>query len=312
MQFIGHHQQWLFLKQIAHNHHMPHALLFSGEESLGKKKIAFQFVKMIFCQHDNQEQRPCEQCTSCLLTEKAAHPDLIFINSQPHKEIVISQMRNLRSFLSLQPIMSAERAVIINNAHCLNEESQNCFLKILEEPPKHTFFILITAFPHLLLPTIRSRCANVKFYPVGISQLKQLPFFEKVSQDLPDIGQRGQPGIIFQITASADFKEQKILLEKCAKNFLHNDRGARLLFIKEFFEKNKENFTPELSLLLETITDVLRSALRVKVREEALENIAKIAQRIKKAIELTESYRQLLQTTNVNGRLLLENLALNI
>lgn len=80
------------------------------------------------------------------------------------KEITIGQVKELSKFASLSSLNNGYKAVIIKQAHCLNLEAQNAFLKILEEPKGDVFFILLTEHPDRLLETVRSRCSKV-FFP---------------------------------------------------------------------------------------------------------------------------------------------------
>jgi len=120
---------------------LPHALLFYGQEGLGKKDTALEFAKM-------------------LVGDLETNPDFVFLDSPD-----ISQIRDLITKLSFKPYMAKYKVAIIDNAHAMNKEAQNCFLKFLEEPRDKTFLILVTAYPNLLLPTIISRVQKIRFYP---------------------------------------------------------------------------------------------------------------------------------------------------
>ncbi len=269
---VGHKQQWDFLKQALVNNRLGQAFIFSGEEKIGKKKVAFEFAKMIFC--EKIEGAPCQSCQSCLLVEKNHHPDFIFIAPQK-REIQIDQIRDLQKEIYLKPVLAKMKIVVINDAHCLNTQAQNCFLKTLEEPKEQTIFILITSLPAVLLGTIQSRCETIKFYP-SKNQAISLEFEDSL---------------------------------KVAKEFLTKDLLYKLLFIKDLFPKGKEDDgRKESFLLLESMIWHLRKALWLRTQGEVNKSALL---KTKKAIHLTEEAKMLLQTTNVNPRLLLENLILN-
>ncbi len=140
-------KQWQFLKKMAELGKIPHALLFYGPDSEGKKALALDFIKLV-----NGE------------VQKKVNPDLLIVEPQGNKEIKISQIRELHSKLSLRAYSAPFKAVIIDKAHCLNQEAQSAFLKLLEEPKGQTIFILITEYPEKLLPTILSRVEKLRFY----------------------------------------------------------------------------------------------------------------------------------------------------
>jgi DNA polymerase III delta prime subunit len=126
--------------------HLSHALLFWGQDNIGKKDFALSFVKSIIGE-DAKEN---------------VHPDFILLDSK--EEIKIADIRGLIQKLSFKPYSAPCKFALVNNAHLMGRESQNCFLKFLEEPSDKTHLILITAYPYLLLPTIISRVQKIRFY----------------------------------------------------------------------------------------------------------------------------------------------------
>lgn len=141
---INHQKQWQFLKKSAELGRLPHALLFYGQKGLGKKALAIEFSKF--------------------LIGKTSPPDFILIEPQG-KEIQIAQIRSLMQGLSFKPYLADFKIAVLNKAHLMTQESQNCFLKFLEEPTDKTYLILITEYPAMLLPTILSRVQKLRFFP---------------------------------------------------------------------------------------------------------------------------------------------------
>ncbi|MDD4989950.1 MAG: DNA polymerase III subunit [Candidatus Pacebacteria bacterium] len=309
---IGHKKQWGFLKEAAKKSSLPQAFIFAGEENLGKKKMAFEFIKLLFCEGPDAAERPCQKCLACLLIEKATHPDFIFIEPQG-KEIHIDQIReNLQKRVFLKPVLAPQKAVIINDAHCLNVLAQNCFLKTLEEPQTRAIFILVSSLPELLLSTIRSRCEIMKFYPLKADEMEQVGGIGHLSgwEELNSFSQ-GKPGIALRFAKEPQLAADLKLFNQEAKGFLQKDLADKLIFIKHLFERNKDNAPKECFGLLENMVWVLRAALWQRINSQNAQANEKAFLRLKKAIELTEEAKMLLQTTNVNSRLLLENLVLN-
>ncbi|MBI2450546.1 MAG: hypothetical protein HYV47_03350 [Candidatus Nealsonbacteria bacterium] len=136
------------LKKAAELGRIPHALLFYGQNNEEKMAVALEFVKIV----------------NGVKALNKANPDLVLIEPDQEKEIEISKIRELQSKLSLKSYSSPFKAVIINQAHYLNQEAQSAFLKLLEEPKGETIFILITEYPEQLLPTILSRTERLRFY----------------------------------------------------------------------------------------------------------------------------------------------------
>ena len=134
-----------FLKRAAELDRLPHALLFWGQENIGKKDFTIDFVKSIIGQ-DIKEN---------------IHPDFILLDSK--EEIKIGEIRGLIEKLCFKPYSAPFKFAVINKAHLMSKDSQNCFLKFLEEPTDKTHLILVTAFPYLLLPTIISFRCRLRF-----------------------------------------------------------------------------------------------------------------------------------------------------
>lgn len=151
---------------------LPHSLLFSGIDGIGKKLFAMTLAKTMLCIHGNA----CGTCPSCLQISGATHPDLIVVNPNDKGTIHIgdedeeSTVRWLTARVSLASIHKY-RVIIINDAHCMNIQAQNALLKTVEEPPQNTFIIIISAERTLLLPTIRSRTTEYVFRPLGDSDI---------------------------------------------------------------------------------------------------------------------------------------------
>ncbi|PIP23493.1 MAG: DNA polymerase III subunit delta' [Candidatus Nealsonbacteria bacterium CG_4_10_14_0_2_um_filter_38_17] len=169
MVIIGHQKQWQFLKKSADLGKLSHAYLFQGQEQLGKRTLALEFVKYLNC--EKSEKRPCQTCRSCQDVQKGQYPDLVIIEPQG-KEIQIAQIRELSWHLSLKPYSSSLKTVIIDNAHLMNQEAQSCFLKTLEEPKGNSLLVLITDYPEMLFSTILSRVQKIKFSSVSAEEIK--------------------------------------------------------------------------------------------------------------------------------------------
>lgn len=135
-----HNKQWQFLTKSAELGKLPHALLFYGQEKLGKKELAVKFAKHLVGSNNQA--------------------DFISIESPS-----IAQVRELIGKLSFKPYMAEHKVAVISQAHLMTREAQNCFLKFLEEPTDKTLLILVTEFPSVLLSTILSRVQKIRFFP---------------------------------------------------------------------------------------------------------------------------------------------------
>jgi len=174
-----------FLKNIIKNQSLANGYIFYGAEGLGKKETALQFIKEIFKKSspsENVEEKITNnnhpdfliiEPDSLLPTKSARSSDLEKTIKSGSEIIKISQIRNIKSFLSQKSINSEKKIVLIIDAHLLNEAASNCLLKTLEEP-SNGIFILLTSKLNLLLDTIISRCQIVRFRSFSSKQIKSI------------------------------------------------------------------------------------------------------------------------------------------
>ena len=174
-----------YLNRIIKNKSFTNGYIFYGAEGLGKKQTALQFIKEIF-----KQSSPSENVEEKITNNN--HPDFLIIEPdslfgkkssgsfdlekkiKSGSEIIkISQIRNIKTFLSQKSINSEKKVVLIIDAHLLNEAASNCLLKTLEEP-SNGIFILLTSKLNLLLDTIISRCQIVRFPSFSSKQLKSI------------------------------------------------------------------------------------------------------------------------------------------
>lgn len=173
---IGHEKSKNLLRMFLENKNIPHAFLFYGQEGTGKKLVAKEFAKHLFC----EKGTACGRCNPCIKLERGSHPDLIVIEGD--NSIGIDQSRMLSKEICEYPYESEKRVIIIDQAETLTREAANALLKTLEEPPPYNHFFLITSAEKEIPPTIRSRCNRVFFTPLSREQLKQY-FLQKTNAD---------------------------------------------------------------------------------------------------------------------------------
>jgi DNA polymerase-3 subunit delta' len=160
------------LRNVIRLHRVPNGLLFWGPEGVGKRYTAMEFAKAVNCEAKLGDA--CGECLSCRKIEHGNHPDLKIIRPS-------GKARN-NELAAYRPFGGGRRVVIIEQAECMNASSANHFLKTLEEPPSETTFVLLTDAPGRLLPTIRSRCQQVRFGTLGPETIAELLLRER---DLP-------------------------------------------------------------------------------------------------------------------------------
>jgi DNA polymerase-3 subunit delta' len=184
----GHDSLIQAFDQVIQRGRLAHAYLFVGPAGVGKRLFADELAKVLLCEgergraegekgrggegekHDRSPRRPfeaCDRCAACKLVEAGTHPDLQIARRPDDKsEVPVELVRGLARSLDLKPARGRGRIVILDDADDLNEESANCFLKTLEEPPPGALLILIGTSADRQLPTIVSRCQVIPFRPL--------------------------------------------------------------------------------------------------------------------------------------------------
>ncbi len=172
--YIWQKEQWRHIMQQRAS--MPHALLLRGRAGIGKHVFAVNLSRAMLCQQPDAQHEACGKCPSCLWLTEGNHPDFRLISPEdaenteetPKKktakksQISVAQIRQLVDYLSLSSHqVDRPRIILISPAETLNTASANALLKMLEEPPANTLFLLVTSQPQRLLATIVSRCQAI-------------------------------------------------------------------------------------------------------------------------------------------------------
>ena len=287
MAILGHQKQWRNLQSMVKSNKIPHAMLFCGSDQLGKKTAAFEFLKLFFGENILK------------------HPDFIFIEPIEN-EIKISQIRDLNWKLSLKPFSGSLKAAVIDRAHLMNQEAQNCFLKTLEDPKGNTVIILVSEYPGLILPTIRSRTQKIKFFPVRRTEIENYLKTKKIQENeikmLSELAM-GRPGMAIDFLLNpqklADFKTK-------IKEFsavLDSDLGRRFLYAKNLSQE--EDQKEALNIWLNYFRNILFSKLNIQKKWVILKKEYSFYQ-LKSILKNIQTAIFLVSTTNINQRLALE------
>ena len=152
---------WENLNSRVEKGRMPHALLISGPQGIGKVRFAQAFAQHLLCTAE-MTKYACGTCKSCQLLAAVSHADFRLLEpEEPGKPIKIDTVRELCDSLVKTAQQGGWKVAIIAPAESMNNNAANAFLKSLEEPQPNTLLILVTHRPGQLSATIRSRCQQV-------------------------------------------------------------------------------------------------------------------------------------------------------
>ena len=316
---VGHQKQLDFLYQSALGGRLSHAYIFSGPSRVGKKAVALEWLAHVF---------------SVGLQEGKAHPDFLFVGplTDPktgivNKEIEIGQIRGLIERLQLKPSVAPFKAAIIDSAHLMNAESQNALLKTLEEPSPNTVIILIADNASRLLPTIVSRSVVIKFHFVPKAQMVRLAQVKKIAVDEQRLElmlnlSLGRPGRLLDFATNEGELEGWLSKLKEIESVAGAGISDRFAYIKRMTDdKAGEDINELLELWQYYFRQKLLAALAPAESKKQTDSPFVFTKNLQKTnplekivanLEKINNLIMLLSHANVNIRLALENLMLEI
>ena len=180
-----HEECWNYFVKARESNHLPHAILLSGENGIGKQVLAKEMVKSLLCMQP-EVFKACNKCQSCKTYESGANPDYSEISLLEDKQqISVDQIRDLSQFLNYSRSFNTYRVVLLNPVERMNLNAANSLLKSLEEPAANTVIILITSQLSDVLATIKSRCQLLTLRTPSIKQ--SLSWLEKQSPTIDSL-----------------------------------------------------------------------------------------------------------------------------
>ncbi len=258
------------LRQALEADRVAPAYLLEGPAGVGKATMAVAFAKALNCTHP--EQRPCGACPACRRIQAFQFPDLWVLvpdrvrheplgvegwirppGYHPTLKISIDQVREVEREISRPPVEGRRRVVLILNAENLTVEAQNALLKVLEEPPAHTVFLLVSSSPTAVLPTIRSRCRTLRFTTLSEEEFRALPWAQEgVSVTTLYRLSGGSPGTARLLVERAMLSLRNELLDRWQEQGL-----AGLLEFLNLSVRDRQDAHTVLWLLAQVVRDLL-------------------------------------------------------
>ena len=264
-----------------------HAYLFLGLQGIGKTTTALEFAKALNCENP-RDGNACGECAQCHIMEHGNSAE-VRVWSPDGQNTKIDQMREMIDLAKFKPMRGKWKVNLIEQADTLNEESANCILKLLEEPPDYLINILIFRNAANILPTIRSRCQLVRFTQVNSAELvdRLLEDFDAGNEEARFLAaySQGCPGRAIEMIGNDEFFRKRNAIIDIAADASEKKlwSALRLADILRSFEDKDEDGKKISSrdTLMETLDILLiwyRDLLAAKLQGEnaAVVNVDKL------------------------------------
>lgn len=311
------------LRQAVSAGKAAHSYLFTGPEGVGKRTVALELAKALNC-HSPTERGGCDSCPSCIKINSVplVHPDLAYVRPDG-RFIKTDQMRELQAEMYAKPNEGRYRVAIIDAADRMNPEAGNRMLKLLEEPPAHAVFVLVTNNLSGVLPTVTSRCQVVNYSPLGVGEIAEVLHsrfgLEMGQAQLFASLSGGSIGRAVAISQNPEVSQRRDDCYELLSN-LHQLDDFGLLSKADALEKQKEQLDEWLEMVLVWLRDALllsQAGLdKLMINADRLDDVQVLA-RLYRAESLLGMLDAVIETRsslqrNANVRLALDLLLLRL
>lgn len=238
---IGHDTIKEHLKKAIESNHVSHAYILTGETGMGRKSLANAFAMTLLCEKGKSE--PCMECHACKQVMSSNHPDLIFVGHEKPGSIGVDDIREqINDTIMIRPYSSYYKIYIVDEAEKMTVQAQNALLKTIEEPPAYAIIMLLTTNQEAFLPTILSRCVQLKLKPLKDSVVKSYLMgslgIKESRADIYAAFARGNLGRAIHLASSEEFQLLYSELLHMLKHLKEMDIMELLFYIKKMKDEN--------------------------------------------------------------------------
>lgn len=336
---LGHAEAQSWLRSALATDRLAHAYLITGPRGVGRRTFALDIAQAVNCLADRLEERPDHTCHQCRMIQRNVHPDVRLVRRAPERRAIslrpsggpqreyADNVEFIQADAQLKPVMGRKKVYVIVNAEELAEDAANRLLKTLEEPPAFVLFLLTAVERGAVLPTIVSRCGEIRLRPMPRAQLAEALVAQGASADrAAELAALSGGRQAWALSAARDgsmLQQQQAFVGQLI-DALQGTRLERLLRARALSERwaaQPETVRETLRAWLSWWRDVLLVQLRLDERVAHLgaqerSTLAAVAEQVSRedARAAAAAVQQTLfdLDSNVNARLLLDLLLLKL
>jgi DNA polymerase-3 subunit delta' len=299
---VGHTRLIELLTRSVAGGTLPPSLILAGPSGIGKRLTAVSVAQALNCLQPRQttdDRRPtidaCGVCAACARIGRGVHPDVIVVEPGESGAIKIDQIRDVVEAAGYRPFEGRKRVVIVDEADALVTQAQNALLKTLEEPPPSSVFMLVTSRPDVLLPTVRSRCPQLRFRPLTEREVANVLVargYEEREARAVAVTSDGSVGRALEASAGDLVDAREIAQQVLEGTAAASDVGRRLEGAKNLLAKtgaggagDREQLASHLRAMSSLLRDVEVLATRADVRALANPDVQPALERLAAAYQ---------------------------
>jgi DNA polymerase-3 subunit delta' len=267
---LGHGRVTALLRRAVARESVPPTLLLAGPAGVGKWRLGRALAEAVNCLSPVNGDA-CGTCRSCDRIARGLHVDVLAVEPDEGGRIKIDVIREVLGRCGFRPFEGRRRVVLIRDADAMTEEAQNALLKSLEEPPPATLFVLTSATPDALLPTVRSRTMRLVVGRLGADDIARILVQHdgrsETSARAVAMLADGSAGAALAV-GSSDLAETRAAAEQLLLAAATPDLATRLNAAKNVIGTKPERTRQELAAVLRMASSLVRDVAVLHARSD--------------------------------------------